>query len=743
MENTKKFCLSLFTIHYLPFTPLVMTPEQWQKVEQALQGALDLPPQDRAFFLDLVCAGDEQLKQEAASLISAHEEAGNFIEEPAIVNDAHILVGENLTDNIGREIGAYKIIAPLGSGGMGEVYLAEDLRLNRRVALKLLPPYFASDDGRLGRFQREARAASGLNHPNILTIFEVGESEGVRFIATEFIDGQTLRQLIAQQDLTLDEILDVATQVAAALTVAHAAGIIHRDIKPENIMRRADGIVKILDFGIAKLMEPQPYVSEADGNNGSQTETGVIVGTVGYMSPEQGRALAVDERTDIWSLGVVLYEMLVHRLPFTGATRMDTMVNILEREAPTILFAEGSPVELQRLGHIVEKTLKKDRNERFQSATELLAELKNVGQELELQGILKRHSISYWLPSATGAQSLAGRPLNSVPHSSAPVPSSAISSGEAEFAHLSNRRYRSYVLGISVLMLAMVATPFLYRRSIADRKTNTVSVAGTASDTSKLYARMSEAEQLAFIERQAERIATLMGDHPVKLDEESVRAVKGDVDRYVARTGSQSLEPGKEDLRIIYGRARPYVTLIASSFAARKIPVVVGIYLPMIESEYKNCFENRIGAKGLFQFMPRTAKHYGVAEQDMCDVEKMTPAAAHYVADRMAELGDDSESMTLVLLSYNRGPEWVRNALRELRGTDNYQRNFWTLFAHRDQLDATFRNENAAYVPAFFASAIIGENPQNFELPGPPLSEVGSEIRGQRSEVSDSPTSDL
>lgn len=700
-----------------------MTPEQWQKVEEALQGALDLPPQERAFFLDKVCDGDEQLKEEAASLISAHEQAGNFIEEPAIVEDAHILVGENSDNNLGREIGAYKIVSPLGSGGMGEVYLAEDLRLNRRVALKLLPPYFASDDGRLGRFQREARAASGLNYPNILTIYEVGESDGVRFIATEFIDGKTVRQLIAQQDLTLEEILDIAIQVAAALTVAHAAGIIHRDIKPENIMRRADGIVKILDFGIAKLTEPQPSVSEADGNNGSQTETGVIVGTVGYMSPEQARALAVDERTDIWSLGVVLYEMLMHRLPFTGATRMDTMVNILEREAPAILFAEDSPAELQRLGHIVEKSLKKERNERFQSATELLADLRNVRQEFEFKGILARQSIAHWLHSGSGVQSSAGNPLDSVPHSSAPGPPAGIASREEEFSRLSNRRYRLYVLSVILLLMVMVATPFLYRRFLNDPSTN-MDTAGAAANTSKVYGRMSEGEQLAFIESEAEHIATLMGDHPVKLDVESVRAVKGNVDRYVARTGSQSLEPGREDLRVIYGRARPYLPLIASSFAARKIPVVVGIYLPMIESEYKNCFQNSIGAKGLFQFMPRTAKHYGVEEEEMCDVEKMTPAAAHYVADRMAELGDDSESMTLVLLSYNRGPEWVRNALRELRGTENYQRNFWTLFAHRHELDATFRNENAAYVPAFFAASIIGENPQTFELPGPPLSMV-------------------
>jgi membrane-bound lytic murein transglycosylase D len=164
--------------------------------------------------------------------------------------------------------------------------------------------------------------------------------------------------------------------------------------------------------------------------------------------------------------------------------------------------------------------------------------------------------------------------------------------------------------------------------------------------------------------------------------------------------------------------------LIARAFAARKIPLVVGIYLPMIESEYKPCFENSIGAKGLFQFLPQTAKNYGVAKAEMCDVEKMAPAAAHYIADRMAELGDDSESMTLVLLSYNTGPEWVRDTLRQLRETDKYRRNFWTLFANRDKLSDAFRREGASYIPGFFAAAIIGENPQNFDLQMPALSSL-------------------
>jgi len=189
-----------------------------------------------------------------------------------------------------------------------------------------------------------------------------------------------------------------------------------------------------------------------------------------------------------------------------------------------------------------------------------------------------------------------------------------------------------------------------------------------------------------------------------------------------------SLKPGQERLSVVYERGATYVPLIANAFAARRIPIIVGLYLAMIESEYKPCIESSLGAKGLFQFLPQTAEHYGVARADMCDVEKMAPAAAHYIADRMAELGDDSQSMTLVLLSYNRGPDGVVDALRMLRETDaNYERNFWTLFANRDKLDESFRRESAGYVPAFFGAAIVGENPEVFELSTPPLSSLASQ----------------
>jgi serine/threonine protein kinase/tetratricopeptide (TPR) repeat protein len=273
---------------------------------------------------------------------------------------------------------------------MGEVFLAQDVQLGRKVALKFLPSDLMQNVDRLRRFEQEARAASALNHPNILTIFEVGQTEEVHFIATEFIDGCTLRQHLARAPLNLSEVLDVAIQVASALIAAHEAGIIHRDIKPDNIMLRADGIVKVLDFGLAKLTEPQTVAADTSAPTvpKAQTEPGVVMGTVQYMSPEQARGLAVDARTDIWSLGVLLYEMLAHRTPFEGATRSDIVAAILNKEpSPLARYAPDAPAELER---IVTKALAKERNERYQTVRDLAIDLRRLKQRLDVEAELKR-----------------------------------------------------------------------------------------------------------------------------------------------------------------------------------------------------------------------------------------------------------------------------------------------------------------------------------------------------------------
>jgi serine/threonine protein kinase/Tol biopolymer transport system component len=293
----------------------------------------------------------------------------------------------------GTRVGRYEIRSPLGKGGMGEVYLAQDTTLRRPVALKLLPSRFTGDTDRLQRFEQEACAASALNHPNIITIHEIGHEAAVHFMATEFVEGETLRQRLDRAPLRLSEALEIGVQAAAALTAAHAAGIIHRDIKPENIMVRPDGYIKILDFGLAKLTERRMETIDTQAPTMARvmTNPGTVMGTAHYMSPEQARGLEVDARTDIWSLGVVLYEMVAGHVPFEGATGSDIIVAILDREPPPLTApAADVPAELQR---IVRKALSKDREERYQTVKDLLIDLKSLRQELALES-KREHSIA-------------------------------------------------------------------------------------------------------------------------------------------------------------------------------------------------------------------------------------------------------------------------------------------------------------------------------------------------------------
>src|SRR5215470_15880664 len=290
------------------------------------------------------------------------------------------------------KVSHYRILEKLGAGGMGEVYLAEDMKLGRKVAIKILSEEYTTNRDRLHRFEQEACAASALNHPNILTIHEVGNDEGRHYIATEYIDGLTLRRKIGGAQLEASEILDIAVQVASALEEAHAAGIIHRDIKPDNIMVRRNGYVKVLDFGLAKLTESSIDREPSDGEASTrvlvQTDAGVVMGTSHYMSPEQARGKPVDARSDIWSLGVVIYEMVAGRTPFEGETSTDVIVAITQKEPPPLLrFAPNVPAELD---WIVTKALRKDREERYQTVKELLTDLRRLKQRLEFEAELER-----------------------------------------------------------------------------------------------------------------------------------------------------------------------------------------------------------------------------------------------------------------------------------------------------------------------------------------------------------------
>jgi len=288
----------------------------------------------------------------------------------------------------GTRLGPYKILSLLGAGGMGKVYLAEDLRLSRKVALKLLPAQFTKDEDRVRRFEQEARAASALNHPNIITIYEIGQMIGVHFMATEFIDGLTLRGQMEQGRLKVRETLEVIIQVTSALAAAHAAGITHRDIKPENIMLRTDGYIKVLDFGLAKLSELPALATDSNASttempDRADTDPGKVLGTINYMSPEQAQGLKVDARTDIFSLGIVFYEMVTGHLPFDGATVGEVIGSILNREpAPVTRYLREVPAELER---IIAKALAKDREERYQTVKDLLIDLKKLKRRLEFE----------------------------------------------------------------------------------------------------------------------------------------------------------------------------------------------------------------------------------------------------------------------------------------------------------------------------------------------------------------------
>jgi serine/threonine-protein kinase len=316
----------------------------------------------------------------------------------------------------GTMLGRYEVRSKLGEGGMGEVYLARDTELGRTVAVKVLSADVAIDERRMNRFVQEARAASALNQPNILTIYEIGRADGVPFIATEFIDGETLRERLRSSPLRLGDALDIAAQAAGALAAAHAAGIVHRDVKPENVMLRRDHVVKVLDFGLAKLTEDRTTLNPDDAPTRLlvNTDSGVVMGTAQYMSPEQARGLEVDARTDIFSLGVVLYEMVAGRAPFEGATQSDVLVSILDREpTPLARFAPDVPMELER---IVAKALAKDHEARYQTMKDLAIDLRALKQRLEVEAEIgrtqePRHTADAKIEHAT--RILAARPTSS------------------------------------------------------------------------------------------------------------------------------------------------------------------------------------------------------------------------------------------------------------------------------------------------------------------------------------------
>lgn len=361
----------------------------------------------------------------------------------------------------GSIIGHYTVVSRLGKGGMGEIYLAEDSRLGRKVAIKLLPEALTKDQEQVRRFEQEARAASALNHPNIITIYEVGEAGPAHFIATEYIDGETLRERLNRERMSLDEILDVAIQIASALAAAHQVGIVHRDIKPENIMLRPDGYVKVLDFGLAKLTESP--LKEKEGKAGAETSPlstqvttnpGVIIGTPNYMSPEQARGLTIDARTDIFSFGAMLYEMIAGRRPFDGPTVSDVLVAVLTTDPPPLRnFMPGLAARIER---IISEAMAKKKSERTQSISETLSALRKQKRLLEIEA-----GVDETIPPESVARKIIARDAVATVRES-PILSEKITSARetliAGSLHMTGTLFRKSVVPVLVVILIAIVT---------------------------------------------------------------------------------------------------------------------------------------------------------------------------------------------------------------------------------------------------------------------------------------------
>ena len=375
-----------------------MTPERWEKLNELFHRAIQQPPDARRTFLDTACAADETLRIDVERLVRAHEHAEGFLTTSSLA-DALQRPGIDLHALVGRTIGGYEVLAHIGTGGMGDVFVARSTALERKVALKLLPPHLTGNDAHLQRFIQEGKLASALNHPNIITIYEIGHAGDLHFIVTELIEGETLRDRLARGPLDVPTTLDIAVQVATALTAAHAAGVVHRDIKPENVMLRQDGYVKVLDFGIAQLIDSRELIVGA----ATGTPASAPIGTARYMSPEQAQGLNVDERSDLFSFGAVVYEMLAGRPPFQGATQAELLRAIREHEPPPL--SETRPDIPKTLESIVGRMLQKAREARYQSARNVLNDLKAVQRALQRGADLPRRKVLIGAAAALAALS--------------------------------------------------------------------------------------------------------------------------------------------------------------------------------------------------------------------------------------------------------------------------------------------------------------------------------------------------
>jgi serine/threonine protein kinase/TolB-like protein len=443
---------------------MLHSPDRWKQIEDLFHESLALPVESRAAFLEERCGDDQELRKEVDTLLDSAGKSMDFLEQ-SVVNAAHDFATSSTANRVspGESIGHYEIISFIGAGGMGQVYLARDKVLKRKVAIKVLAAALTHDERGLRRFEQEALAASALNHPNILTIYEFGEADGVRFIASEYVEGPTLRQKLSKGRLGLETALDIAMQIARALVAAHSSGIVHRDIKPENVVIRTDQLVKVLDFGIAKLSESQSQatIPTALAKSVSASQAGMVIGSARYMSPEQARGQVVDPRSDIFSLGVVLYEMIAGKAPFDGESVSDVIAEILK--GTPLSLSEALPNVPRELQEVVAHAMRKEREARYQDVKEMLADLQEFAGQIRVQAKFPKANLE------TKDQSPAV--LTPVPSQSASTAVGATSSHGTAQEQLYSRARR---LAIPVAVLAFVLCGVFF--VVFSRKTGTADI---------------------------------------------------------------------------------------------------------------------------------------------------------------------------------------------------------------------------------------------------------------------------
>jgi serine/threonine protein kinase len=636
-----------------------METEKWEKISRLLERALALSGAKQQTFLDEIASAEgATVYDEVSALLRADQDSQDFLTIDAMHLAAKQVEPSDETKICpGMIFGNYKILEPLGSGGMGEVYLAMNESLGRRAALKFLSSpglgLATPDNLHLARFEQEARAASALNHPNILTIYEIGTAHGRRFLATEYIEGKTLRARIDEQSLSLKESLDIASQLTGALGAAHQAGIVHRDIKPENIMVRPDGVVKLLDFGLVRLgseLEARPYiVAEFE------------FGTPRYMSPEQIRGESLDGQTDLWSLGATLFEMTTGKPLVAVRSLQEAFKEILDPNPFDLRLGEDQ----KHIQSLLEKALAKDRRRRFKNAPEFASEIRKVRGGLERAG-----STSFG-------------------------PSSWI----------------RWVIATAFLLLVLLAGWSLQN----GRSSSSVSEA----QAQKLYWELSQPEKDAWLKISAQHVAGMLGESPKALSSSHLTQIKAVIEEVISKRNSLSTTPGEESPKSVYARASVYAPFISDSFRARGLPPMIGLYIAMTETGYQPCWGFVAGGRGLFGFLPQTAERYGLSlqpEDQRCDPRKMSTAAAKYIDVLTRIYGSSAGGVTLAILAYNAGENRVSSARTDLfaRGID--PDSFWTLLDHQSQLSLPLLPESQAYLPRFFAYAVIGEYPEKFGL---------------------------